>query len=234
MKRRDYRFSHDEIWFELETGTLSLISKPDPMKSICQSQQLPYSAKTYEYFLTPVEPPINSNLDLSAHIAAISRIKWLPKGPTRQTETLDLINEIFATHGLTNSFQEFLFTEYNFFFTEKVYRKAILKNFMYINKNRQAYPRYLDKLLAGSSDNYSSLEELIDLDIHRTNASDLEKLLLAKILKAYSRRNPVYGYLQGFNFVIHYFLKLFDNSIEDTFWAYTHIIESGTTPSLKP
>ena len=98
---------------------------------------------------------------------------------------------------------------------------------MYITKNREIYPRYVDKLLAGSSENYLPLEELIDLDIHRTDASDLEKLLLAKVLKAYSRRNPVYGYLQGFNFVVHYWLKFFDNSIDDTFWAYVYLIETG-------
>ena len=53
----------------------------------------------------------------------------------------------------------------------------------------------------------------------------MERILQEKVLRAYLRRNPIYGYIQGMNYVVQYFLRVFSYNVDDAFWAYAHIIE---------
>ena len=44
------------------------------------------------------------------------------------------------------------------------------------------------------------------------------------VLMCFAKRNPEIGYLQGFNFIVDYFLSQ-DFSTEETFWILVFIIE---------
>lgn len=75
-----------------------------------------------------------------------------------------------------------------------------------------------------------TVEKQINLDLNRTfpddpffkNEENLKRL--KNILLAYSKRNIVVGYCQGFNFIAGFFLKMF-NDEEKAFWLFAQIME---------
>lgn len=74
---------------------------------------------------------------------------------------------------------------------------------------------------------YSNNEVTILKDVNRTyscinNKSHFKKVY--SILYAYCKRNPRIGYLQGFNFIVDFFLRQ-EYSEEETFWMLVYILE---------
>ena len=120
----------------------------------------------------------------------------------------------------------------------------VLKHLLFKKFPNEKYRRLLWLKLSGTpfkiSTNksyYSSLQKeplnpkiksQIDKDIPRTfrNPSEeaLNKEKLFSILSNYSKRNPLVGYMQGFNFIVAFILKVIPNE-EEAFWLFSYILE---------
>ena len=89
------------------------------------------------------------------------------------------------------------------------------------------YPGYFESLLTCFEGVFKAAEDIILKDVRRTsncqnNPEHFQKVY--NVLLCFARRNPEIGYLQGFNFIVDFFLTQGFTS-EETFWILVFIIE---------
>lgn len=101
----------------------------------------------------------------------------------------------------------------------------ILSNTHYNLSNNQNYYNNLDTEI---NSNLQNFEELIDVDIKRTNYfkhSDNDREIMKRIMLNFCKRNQKIGYCQGMNKIVEFFyLKGF--SEEEIFWIICYILEN--------
>lgn len=89
-------------------------------------------------------------------------------------------------------------------------------------------PGYYKALLANNKTISKENLSIIDKDVRRTPdcLNNPEKNAFIKnVLRAFVKRNPQIGYLQGFNFMVEFFWKKGFNQ-ESAFWLFCHLAEN--------
>lgn len=89
------------------------------------------------------------------------------------------------------------------------------------------YPGYFQSLSNCFEGVFTDSKNIILKDVRRTancqeNPEHFQKVYT--VLMSFAKRNPEIGYLQGFNFIVNFFL-LQNYSPEETFWVLVFIIE---------
>lgn len=89
------------------------------------------------------------------------------------------------------------------------------------------YPGYFDSLCACFEGDFEESRKIILKDVRRTANCQKDPVhfdRVFRVLMSYAKRNPEIGYLQGFNFMVDYFLTQ-EFSTEETFWVLVFVIE---------
>lgn len=89
------------------------------------------------------------------------------------------------------------------------------------------YPGYFDSLSRCFEGVFEDSRNIILKDVRRTANCQKDPVhfdRVYRILMSYAKRNPEIGYLQGFNFIVDFFLTQ-EFSTEETFWMLVFVIE---------
>lgn len=135
-------------------------------------------------------------------------------------EEKDILRALFKSDTIPDKYHK------EIWFISSGAKRQMLNNVGYYKDLVDNFPNYIPL----------TMENQINLDLNRTfptdpffKNNDLNLQRLKKILLAYSKRNIAIGYCQGFNFIVGFFLEMYDNE-EKVFWLFAQIMENILPP----